>query len=297
MTKKSLLFLLVIAVMAFSVVSCKKEGTDANKIEVSENETIIPFEAGFCRIENPVIGLVPRAEFEILAIKNKRKKLRILRPLSKDSYFAANTNIQFLDKDKKLKGIPIELTCDNHEWNPYLNTIDLAYSSQGIKLVIRVYLLEKGGYTIKEIGLRTLDEIPEEIAKEDLSENGVEGGTEGGVEGGVLGGKVNGVLVGVVGEVEAPIRLIGDIEPPKLIKQIEPIYPEIARQAKVEGTVSLEVTTDIYGRVQGVKILRSIPLLDQSAIDAVSQWVFEPMIINGKPRGVIFTVPVRFRLE
>jgi protein TonB len=76
-----------------------------------------------------------------------------------------------------------------------------------------------------------------------------------------------------------------------------PIYPEIARQARVEGIVILEATTDTYGRVKFVKVLRSIPLLDQSAIDAVRQWVYEPMIINGRPRGVIFVVTVTFRLK
>jgi len=77
---------------------------------------------------------------------------------------------------------------------------------------------------------------------------------------------------------------------------VEPLYPEIARQARVEGVVIVEATTDIHGRVQYVKILRSIPLLDQAAVDAVRQWVYEPMIINGRPRGVIFTVTVTFRL-
>jgi protein TonB len=108
---------------------------------------------------------------------------------------------------------------------------------------------------------------------------------------------VGGVLGGVVGEVEAPVRAIGEIKPPKLIHRVEPVYPEIARQARVEGIVILECTTDIYGRVREVKVLRSVPLLDQAAIDAVRQWVYEPMIINGRPRGVIFTVTVRFQLK
>jgi len=90
---------------------------------------------------------------------------------------------------------------------------------------------------------------------------------------------------------------VGEIKPPKLIKKVEPLYPEIARQARVEGIVIIEATTDIYGRVASVKILRSIPLLDQSAVDAVRQWVYEPMVINGKPRGVIFTVTVTFKLK
>jgi protein TonB len=113
----------------------------------------------------------------------------------------------------------------------------------------------------------------------------------------ILSGVVGGVLGGVVGEVEAPVRALGEIKIPRLVKRVEPVYPEIARQARVEGIVILEATTDIYGRVQSVKVLRSIPLLDQSAIDAVRQWVYEPMIINGRPRGVIFTVTVTFQLK
>ncbi len=75
------------------------------------------------------------------------------------------------------------------------------------------------------------------------------------------------------------------------------LYPDIAREARVDGIVIIEAQTDIYGRVQQVKILRSIPLLDQAATDAVRQWVYEPMVINGRPRGVIFTVTVRFTLK
>jgi protein TonB len=120
---------------------------------------------------------------------------------------------------------------------------------------------------------------------------------EGGVVGGVLGGVVGGVLGGVVGEVEAPVRTGGNIKPPKLIKEVPPDYPEIARQARVEGVVIIEATTDIYGRVASWRIMRSIPLLDQAAIDAVKQWVYEPLVVNGRPRGVIFTVTVRFKLK
>jgi len=101
----------------------------------------------------------------------------------------------------------------------------------------------------------------------------------------------------ISGEVSPPVRAGVEIKPPKLIKKVDPVYPEIARQARVEGAIILEVTTDIYGRVQRVKVLRSIPLLDQSAIDAVRQWVYEPMIIDGRPRGIIFTVTVRFKLN
>lgn len=96
---------------------------------------------------------------------------------------------------------------------------------------------------------------------------------------------------------EEPVRAIGEIKAPRLLKRMEPVYPEDARKARVEGVVILEATTDIYGRVQSIKVLRSIPMLDQAAMDAVRQWVYEPMIINGKPRGMIFTTTVTFVLE
>jgi len=60
--------------------------------------------------------------------------------------------------------------------------------------------------------------------------------------------------------------------------------------------VILEATTDEYGRVKHVKVLRSIRLLDPAAIEAVKQWMYEPMIINGRPRAVIFRVTVTFNL-
>ena len=144
-------------------------------------------------------------------------------------------------------------------------------------------------------------EIPDEIAAEQISDVGIEGGVEGGIEGGViggvLGGVVGGILGGVVGEIETPVRAVGEVRAPKLLTRVEPIYPEIAIQARVQGVVVIEATTDIYGRVQDVKVLRSIPLLDQAAVEAVRQWVYEPMVINGRPRGVIFTVTVTFSLK
>jgi len=118
----------------------------------------------------------------------------------------------------------------------------------------------------------------------------------------IIDGEPRGVIFTVTcnferDEEDKPVRAIGDIKPPKLIKMVKPVHPEIAKQAKVEGVVILEATTDVYGRVVNTKILRSIPLLDQAAIDAVKQWVYEPMIIDGKPKGVIFTVTVVFELD
>ncbi|MGB4704580.1 MAG: TonB family protein [Candidatus Saccharicenans sp.] len=96
---------------------------------------------------------------------------------------------------------------------------------------------------------------------------------------------------------EEPVRAIGEIKPPRLIRRVDPVYPEIARQIRKEGIVIIEATTDIFGRVQSVRVLRSEPFLDEAAIEAVKQWVYEPMIINGRPRSVTFTVTVVFKLQ
>ena len=126
---------------------------------------------------------------------------------------------------------------------------------------------------------------------------GVEGGVEGGVQGGVSGGVAGGVQGGVEGGLESAVRATGDIKPPKLIKTVQPAYPEEARKAGVQGVVIIEARTDIHGRVASATVLRSIPQLDQAAIDAVKQWVYEPMTVKGKPTGMIFTVTLAFKLD
>jgi TonB family protein len=93
------------------------------------------------------------------------------------------------------------------------------------------------------------------------------------------------------------VKVKGELKPPKPIKMVKAVYPEIARQAAVEGVVILEAKTDVNGRVKDVRILRPVPLLNQAAIDAVRQWVYEPMVIDGKPREAVFTVTMRFNLD
>jgi len=140
---------------------------------------------------------------------------------------------------------------------------------------------------------------------------GVYGGVQGGVSAGVGGGVADGVKGGVAGGVAAggastqdlkkfegeAVRAVGDVKPPKLVRTVEPVYPPKARQARVEGIVILEVKIDEQGNVADTRVLRSIPLLDQAAIDAVKQWEYEPMLVDGKPRQVIFTVTARFKLD
>jgi TonB family protein len=93
-----------------------------------------------------------------------------------------------------------------------------------------------------------------------------------------------------------PLRLDEQYTPPRLIKRVKPDYPVEARLRRIEGTVILEATTDEHGIVKDIKVQRSIPALNQAAVEAVRQWIYEPMIINGRPRKVIFRVTVNFEL-
>lgn len=122
-------------------------------------------------------------------------------------------------------------------------------------------------------------------------QGGIEGGVEGGVVGGVPGAKEDKQFVGDA------VRAVGKVQPPKHVKTVNPVYPEIARQGRVEGVVILELKTDEEGNVVDARVLRSIPVLDQAAIDAVKQWKYEPLVIDGKARKVVFTVTVRFVLD
>lgn len=143
--------------------------------------------------------------------------------------------------------------------------------------------------------------IPTSIAEEPMDWGGAEDGVEGGVDYGKAGGYPKNLLgelmLRIIGDETAPVQPVGEVRMPRLLRRVEPDYPEIARQARVQGTVILEATTDVHGRVVNVKVLRSVPLLDEAAVEAVRQWVYEPMVVNGRPRGVVFTVTLRFELK
>ena len=95
----------------------------------------------------------------------------------------------------------------------------------------------------------------------------------------------------------APVRVGGNIKPPQQVKKVNPVYPAIAQSARVQGVVIIEATIGPDGRVKDAKVLRSIPLLDQAALDAVKQWVYSPTLLNGVPVPVIMTVTVNFTLQ
>jgi TonB family protein len=96
---------------------------------------------------------------------------------------------------------------------------------------------------------------------------------------------------------EGAAKVKGEIPPPKLVKKVEPVYPEEARKAGIQGVVILEARTDVQGKVKDVMVLRSVPALNKAAIDALRQWVYEPLIIDGKPREAVFTTTVVFNLD
>jgi len=127
----------------------------------------------------------------------------------------------------------------------------------------------------------------------------VPGGVEGGVPGGVVGGVVGGLPEAPPPPPppQAPVRVGGAIKQPSKVKNVNPVYPPIAQSARVSGVVIVEATIGPDGHVKDAKILRSIPLLDQAALDAVKQWVFTPTLLNGVPVPVIMTVTVNFTLQ
>ncbi len=94
-----------------------------------------------------------------------------------------------------------------------------------------------------------------------------------------------------------PQRVGGLIREPRKILHVAPLYPDIARQSRVEGTVVLEAILDVTGRVESVRVLGSQPLLDDAAVRAVRQWRYTPTELNGVPVPVLMTITVRFSLE
>jgi len=94
-----------------------------------------------------------------------------------------------------------------------------------------------------------------------------------------------------------PVRLHAGIEAPVKIANVNPIYPPLAQATHVKGYVILEAIIDERGAVKGVSVLKSIPLLDQAAADAVKQWRFTPARLNGQPVPVVMTVTVNFELD
>jgi protein TonB len=144
-------------------------------------------------------------------------------------------------------------------------------------------------------------ELPQEIEAEDSLAFGLEGGVPGGVAGGVPGGVVGGVIGGLPDAPPAPertraVRVGGAIKEPRKLKHVDPAYPDLALRARLEGLVVLEAEIAPNGSVADVRVLRSVAMLDEAAVDAVKRWKYTPTLVDGIPVPALMTVTVRFRL-
>lgn len=95
---------------------------------------------------------------------------------------------------------------------------------------------------------------------------------------------------------KAPLPVGGVIQPPMRVTYVAPVYPRVALASHVQGVVILQAVIDESGAVREVRVLRSMPLLDSAAVEAVSQWRFTPTLLNGQPVPIVMTVTVGFTL-
>ena len=99
-------------------------------------------------------------------------------------------------------------------------------------------------------------------------------------------------------EPDVPLRVGGSVKAPVAIIHTPPVYPEIAKRARVSGVVVIEAIIDKQGRVKNAKILRGLPMgLDQSALDALKQWTFHPATLDGRPVEVFYVLTINFALR
>ena len=96
---------------------------------------------------------------------------------------------------------------------------------------------------------------------------------------------------------QGPIRVGGNVQQANIVSRVSPVYPADAKRDRIQGTVRLEVTIDKEGHVQSVSLVDGPAALVQSAVDAVSLWVYKPTLLNGQPVEVITTVDVNYTLS
>jgi protein TonB len=135
----------------------------------------------------------------------------------------------------------------------------------------------------------------------------------GGVPGGTAGGTVGGVIGGIISSTpnvappppppvkkEAPpkrIRVGGAVQKARIVKQVRPVYPALARQARIQGTVKLTAEIAKDGSIQKLDVLSGHPLLIPSALQAVKQWRYKPTLLNGQAVEVLTQIDVNFTLS
>jgi protein TonB len=111
---------------------------------------------------------------------------------------------------------------------------------------------------------------------------------------GVPGGHPAGEIGGAAGAAPARVRVGGQLDAPRKLRHVDPVYPEIARRAGLSATVVIECVIGLDGRIASARVLRGHPLLEGAALDAVRQWAYRPPLLNGRPVEAVMTVTVRF---
>jgi protein TonB len=142
-------------------------------------------------------------------------------------------------------------------------------------------------------------------------------GVVGGVPGGVPGGQVGGVLGGIVNSVSSlappppppakkeepkPVQVTripvgGKVQQAMLIRQPKPVYPPLAKQARISGTVKLNAIIAKDGTIMNLSVISGHPLLVPAALEAVRGWVYRPTLLNGEPVEVVTQIDVNFTLS
>ena len=105
------------------------------------------------------------------------------------------------------------------------------------------------------------------------------------------------VLVSPPPQKAGPVRVADLPVAPRKVVDVRPVYPDIARMAQKEGTVVMEAVLDPTGRVTQLRVIQSVPLLDQAAIDAVRQWRYTPSTLGGHPVSVLMSITITFKLQ
>jgi protein TonB len=157
--------------------------------------------------------------------------------------------------------------------------------------------------------LRTPTKIPQKVQmiKEDeapppsMAAAGVVGGVPGGVPGGQMGGIIGGIVSSTpmaVPKVATPqrVRVSSGVSTGLLVRRVNPNYPPLARQARIQGQVILQAEISKTGDIQNLRLISGHPMLAPAAIDAVKQWKYKPYLLNGEPVEVETTVQVNFTL-
>jgi protein TonB len=144
--------------------------------------------------------------------------------------------------------------------------------------------------------------IKEEEAPPSMATGGVVGGVPGGVPGGQMGGVIGGIISSTpvaVPKAATPqrVRVSQGVSQGLLIKKIQPSYPPLARQARIQGQVLLQAEISKDGSIQNLRLISGHPMLAPAAIEAVKQWRYKPYYLNGEPVEVETQITVIFSLS